>query len=98
METTNKFKNILNNYDTLETDISENQSLNNSFISKDFTNEKKKVTFNNKINIILVKSYKKENKKNAISYDLIRHNIRKVKNSNEIYRPNSQNCFGCTIL
>ena len=98
METPNKFKNILNNYDTLETDISENQSLNNSFISNDFTNEKKKATFNNTINIILVKSYKKENKKNAISYDLIRHNIRKVKNSNEIYRPNSQNCFGCTIL
>ncbi len=45
METPNKFKNILNNYDTLETDISENQSLNNSFISNDFTNEKKKSDF-----------------------------------------------------
>ena len=76
MENPNKYKNVLNINDTLETNCSETQSLNDSFIFNDFTNNKKKVTFNEKINIILIKSYKKENKRNAISYDLIRENIR----------------------
>ena len=61
-------------------------------------NNKKKVTFNEKISIILVDSHKKENKKNSISYDLIRENIKKVQNSNVIYQPKSQNCFVCNIF
>lgn len=98
MENPNKYKNVLNINDTLETNCSETQSLNDSFIFNDFTNNKKKVTFNEKINIILIKSYKKENKRNAISYDLIRENIRNLQKTKEIYQPRSQNCFGCTII
>lgn len=98
MENHYKLKSLLNHNDTLETNFSENQSLNSSFISVDNINNKKKVTFNEKISIILVDSYKKENKKNSISYDLIRENIKKVQNLNMLYQPKSQNCFVCNIF
>ena len=98
MENHYKLKSLLNHNDTLDTNFSENQSLNSSFISVDNINNKKKVTFNEKISIILVDSYKKENKKNSISYDLIRENIKKVQNSNMLYQPKSQNCFVCNIF
>ena len=84
--------------DSLDTNFSENISLNNSV----FENKKKSVSFNMKIDIIPVQSFKIRNRDNSFSTSLILQNLKKKKKkqkeNEEIYVPKEQNCIACSIF
>lgn len=84
--------------ESLETNFSETQSPNNSYILYEKKTKRKSVSFNTKIDIIQIKCYKKENKKNSISKKIIRENLLNYKKMEDIYRPVDQNCFGCLLF
>ena len=83
--------------ESFDTNFTEIQSLNNSFISCEKKNKNKKVSFNRTISIVKIESYKKENKRNSISNLTIRENLIKMNKKNSVYIPKKQNCLGCII-
>jgi hypothetical protein len=84
--------------ESFDTNFSENQSPNNSITIDTRKPKKKTVSFNIKIEIIEIKCYKKQNKINSIPKQLIKENLRNYRNLEDVYRPNSQNCFGCYVI